>query len=84
MRAINAAKPVGLLLVETENGDLPRPDAQDMFKAIDSLKIITNPPASFEVTPLDRVPEEVLASKPDWFGDGIKVWLIRRDSGQSS
>jgi hypothetical protein len=77
----NAAKSVAQLLVETESDDLSRPDAHEMFEAIDNLKIVADPPASFEVAPLDGVPEEVLASKPDWFGESIRVWLLGRESG---
>ncbi len=76
-----AATPVAHLAAETESENLPRPDAQKVFKAIDSLKIITNPPASFIVDPLDGLPEQTLASVPDWLGDNLKVWLLRGDSG---
>jgi hypothetical protein len=71
------AAPVAQLLIETENGDLVRPETQQLFEAIDSLKIITAPPVSFIISPVDSFAENDLAAPgPDWIGRGTRIWIL--------
>jgi hypothetical protein len=73
------AAPVAQLLIETENDDLVRPETQQLFEAIDSLKIITAPPVSFIISPVDAFTENDLSLGPDWLGDNIRVWVVSRN-----
>jgi hypothetical protein len=76
------AKPAAQLVAEIDSGDLESGSrVQEVFEAINNLKIIADPPATFEVSPLDGLPDAVIAFEPDWLGNGIRVWLIGRDSG---
>jgi hypothetical protein len=74
------AVPVAQLLVETESEvELSRPDTHHVFEAIDSLKIITAPPVSFIISPVDAFTENDLSLGPDWLGDNIRVWVVSRN-----
>ncbi len=78
------ANPIAELVAEIDDGNLESGSrVHEVFEAINNLKIIANPPATFEVSPLDGLPDAMLTSKPDWFRDGIRVWLIGRGSGHN-
>jgi hypothetical protein len=73
---------VAQLLVETETDELfglMGPWTQQVFEAIDDLKIVTAPPVSFVISPIDCVGDNDLAALgPDWIRDGIRIWILTR------
>jgi len=78
----HSAKEAAQLVVEIDSGNLESgPRVNEVFEAINDLKIIADPPATFEVNPLDGLPDAMLASEPDWFRNGIRVWLLGREKG---
>ena len=74
------AAPVAQLLAETETEEfagLTGPWTQQVFEAIDHLKIITAPPVSFIISPVDSFAEnDLTAAGPDWIGRGTRVWIL--------
>jgi hypothetical protein len=74
------ANPVAQLVAEIDHGNLQSGSGvNEVFEAINNLKIITHPPATFEVSPLDGLPDAMLTSEPDWFRNGVRVWLLGRE-----